>query len=151
MVDSPFSERGCWREDASNQQPATSFQFPTLWVTMGGGGDSQLERRRPNRIGATLLPRDVSKMLTPERITRLRGYLLEEQASLRQELVSLEDSVQEANVGLGNHMAEDATAAFDQATAVSLRRAILLFVQETGRRMIRGMLSCWRGCCVLVN
>ena len=69
-------------------------------------------------------------MLTPERIVRLRGYLLEEQASLRQELVSLEDSVQEANVGLGNHMAEDATAAFDQATAVSLRRGHELALKE---------------------
>ncbi len=61
-------------------------------------------------------------MLSPERIERLRGYLLEEQASLKQELVGLADASQEANVGLGNHMAEDATAAFDQATTVSLRR-----------------------------
>ena len=76
-------------------------------------------------------------MLTPERIARLRGYLLEEQASLRQELVSLEDSVQEANVGLGNHMAEDATAAFDQATAVSLRRGHELALKEVERALHR--------------
>jgi len=69
-------------------------------------------------------------MLTPERIARLRGYLLEEQASLLQQLTSLENSVQEANVGLGNHMAEDATAAFDQATAVSLRRGHALALRE---------------------
>ena len=55
-------------------------------------------------------------MLTPERIERLRGYLLEEQANLQQQLASLAGAAQEANVGLGNHMAEDATAAFDQAS-----------------------------------
>ena len=62
-------------------------------------------------------------MLTPERIARLRGYLLEEQASLRQELVSLEDSVQEANVGLGNHMAEDATAPSTRRLRLAAPRA----------------------------
>ncbi len=61
-------------------------------------------------------------MLSPERIERLRGYLLEERANLKQQLVGLADASQEANVGLGNHMAEDATAAFDQATTISLRR-----------------------------
>jgi DnaK suppressor protein len=61
-------------------------------------------------------------MLSPERIERLRGYLLEQQATLKQQLVGLADAAQEANVGLGNHMAEDATAAFDQAATLSLRR-----------------------------
>ncbi len=61
-------------------------------------------------------------MLSPERIERLRGYLLEQQASLRQQLVGLANAAQEANVGLGNHMAEDATAAFEQAATISLRR-----------------------------
>lgn len=61
-------------------------------------------------------------MLSPERIERLRGYLLEKRADLKQQLIGLEDAAQEASVGLGNHMAEDATAAFDQATTISLRR-----------------------------
>jgi DnaK suppressor protein len=61
-------------------------------------------------------------MLSPERLERLRGYLLEQRAVLQQQLAGLADTAQEANVGLGNHMAEDATAAFDQATVVSLRR-----------------------------
>lgn len=61
-------------------------------------------------------------MLSAERIERLRGYLLEQQATLKQQLVGLSDAAQESSVGLGNHMAEDATAAFDQATTVSLRR-----------------------------
>ena len=60
-------------------------------------------------------------MLSPERIERLRGYLLEQQATLKQQLVSMADAIQEANVGLGNHMAEDATAAFDQATTLTFR------------------------------
>lgn len=61
-------------------------------------------------------------MLTPERIERLRGYLLEQQGQLQQQLDRLISAAQEANVGLGNHMADDATAAFDQASIVSLRR-----------------------------
>ena len=52
-------------------------------------------------------------MLSPERIERLRGYLLEQQANLQQQLVGLTDAAQQAVVGLGNHMAEDATAAFE--------------------------------------
>lgn len=75
-------------------------------------------------------------MLSPERIERLRGYLLEQQASLQQQLVGLSDAVHEANVGLGNHMAEDATAAFDQATTVSLRRG-----HELALRQVEGALQ----------
>lgn len=61
-------------------------------------------------------------MLSPERIERLRGYLLELQTNLQEQLASLSDAAQESNLGLGNHMADDGTAAFDQATTVSLRR-----------------------------
>lgn len=76
-------------------------------------------------------------MLTPERITRLRNYLLEEQANLQQQLTSLDSAAQEANVGLGNHMAEDATAAFDQATTVSLRRGQEIALKEVERALHR--------------
>ncbi len=69
-------------------------------------------------------------MLTPERIERLRGYLLEEQANLRQQLASLAGAAQEANIGLGNHMAEDASAAFDQAANVSLHRGHELTLEQ---------------------
>ncbi len=61
-------------------------------------------------------------MLSPQRLERLRKMLLEEKANLEEELANLTATSQESNVGLGNHMADDATAAFDQATAVSLRR-----------------------------
>lgn len=80
-------------------------------------------------------------MLSPERIERLRGYLLEEQASLRQQLIGLSDAAQEANLGLGNHMADDATAAFDQATTVSLHRGhqrSLNLVEDALQRIAAG-------------
>jgi len=93
-------------------------------------------------------------MLTPERIARLRGYLLEEQESLHRELTSLENSVQEANIGLGNHMAEDATAAFDQATAVSLHRGQELALKEVEsalRRMAEGTYGLCERCGVAID
>lgn len=77
-------------------------------------------------------------MLTPERIERLRGYLLEERTNLLHQLTHRENAVQEANVGLGNHMADDATAAFDQATTVSLRHGeqlALVQVEDAIRRI----------------
>jgi len=76
-------------------------------------------------------------MLTPARIERLRGYLLEEQANLKQQLAGLLDAAQEANIGLGNHMAEDATAAFDQATTVSLHRGQELMLAEVQKALHR--------------
>jgi DnaK suppressor protein len=101
---------------------------------MGCGGSAQPHRRQPDRSNAAPEER---KMLTPERIVRLRNYLLEEQASLQQQLTSLDNAAQEANVGLGNHMAEDATAAFDQATTVSLRRGHELALKEVERALHR--------------
>lgn len=80
-------------------------------------------------------------MLSPERIERLRGYLLEQQTNLQQQIRGLADAAQHTNVGLGNHMAEDATAAFDQATVVSLRRSherALAEVEDALQRMTKG-------------
>ena len=80
-------------------------------------------------------------MLSPDRLERLRGYLLEEQENLHHQIVSLEESSQESNVGSGNHMAEDATAAFDQAAAVSLLRGhqtVLAQVERALARMANG-------------
>jgi DnaK suppressor protein len=80
-------------------------------------------------------------MLSPTRIERLRGLLLDEQQKLRRELANATATSDEGNVGLGNHMAEDATAAFDQAAAVSLRRGkqrTLEQVDEALERMETG-------------
>lgn len=60
-------------------------------------------------------------MLSPQRIERLRGYLIEHQASLRQQIAGLASAAQESHGGPSNHMAEDATATFDQETTVSLQ------------------------------
>jgi len=80
-------------------------------------------------------------MLTPQRLDRLRGYLLEQQAALQHQISTLTDASQESNVGLGNHMAEDATAAFDQAASVSLLRGhvrALQLVEAALHRMEHG-------------
>jgi DnaK suppressor protein len=80
-------------------------------------------------------------MLTPQRLDRLRGYLLEQQTTLQHQIHTLTDASQESNVGLGNHMAEDATAAFDQAASVSLLRGharMLQLVEDALHRMAHG-------------
>lgn len=80
-------------------------------------------------------------MLSPERLERLRGYLAEQQATLREQVATYSVAASEANVGLGNHMADDATAAFDQAATVSLHRGHERALDEVGqalRRMANG-------------
>ncbi|PKO23396.1 MAG: conjugal transfer protein TraR [Chloroflexi bacterium HGW-Chloroflexi-1] len=76
-------------------------------------------------------------MLPAYRTERLRGYLLEEQAQLRQQLANLTIVSHDANPGLGNHMADDATAAFDQATSVSLRRGQQLVLEDIDQALQR--------------
>ena len=76
-------------------------------------------------------------MLSPQRIERLRSSLMAEQASLQQQIVGLDDTSREGNVGLSNHMAEDATAAFDQAAAVSLRRSYGATLEQVGQAIHR--------------
>ena len=49
--------------------------------------------------------------------------LLRERARLREEIENLATGSIDSGVGVGNHMADDATAAFDQAAAVSLLRS----------------------------
>ena len=66
---------------------------------------------------------------------------MDEQQKLRREIANTSASSDEIHVGLGNHMAEDATAAFDQAAAVSLRRGTertLEQVDEALERMDSG-------------
>jgi DnaK suppressor protein len=93
-------------------------------------------------------------MLSPDRLERLRGYLLEEEANLRHQIVSLEESSQGADVGSGNHMAEDATAAFDQAAAVSLLRGhqtVLAQVERALARMTDGTYGLCERCCEQID
>lgn len=76
-------------------------------------------------------------MLSAERIERLRGYLVEAQANLRQQIVNLTMASHEVNVSASNHMAEDASAAFDQATLVSLRRGHQRALEEVEQALQR--------------
>jgi DnaK suppressor protein len=85
-------------------------------------------------------------MLSTDRIERLRGYLLEEQANLRHQILSLGTSSQEASVGVGNHPAEDATAAFDQAAAVSLLRGHQVTLTEVERALVRMTTGIYGSC-----
>ncbi len=54
---------------------------------------------------------------------RARRELLEEQTKLQEQLKRLE-SVEYESVGYGNHMADDATDAFEQAVGVTLQRSV---------------------------
>lgn len=76
-------------------------------------------------------------MLPPEKIKRLRESLLEERMTLQQQIESLGASSQEADIGSGNHMAEDATAAFDQAAAVSFLRGHRVVLDQVERALAR--------------
>ena len=76
-------------------------------------------------------------MLSTRRLERLHGYLLKERAQLCQQLANLTATSQDANPGLGNHMADDATAAFDQATSVSLRRGQQLVLEDVDQALQR--------------
>lgn len=85
-------------------------------------------------------------MLSPERIQRLRGYLLEEEVNLRQQILSLGITSREADVAASNHMAEDATAAFDQAAAVSLQRGHQVTLGEVERALARMITGTYGEC-----
>ena len=66
---------------------------------------------------------------------------MDEQQKLRREIANTTATSDEVNFGLGNHMAEDATAAFDQTAAMSLRRGTertLEQVDEALERMDMG-------------
>jgi DnaK suppressor protein len=71
------------------------------------------------------------------RVERLRGLLLDEQQKLRREIANATATSDEVNVGLGNHMAEDATAAFDQTAAASLRRGTERTLEEVDEALER--------------
>ena len=65
-------------------------------------------------------------MLSPDRLERLRKELRTEKTQLQDalagEIEDLDLLANRDNLGVGNHLAEDATMAFDQETSLSLRR-----------------------------
>jgi DnaK suppressor protein len=76
-------------------------------------------------------------MLSPTRIERLRGLLLDEQQKLLREIANSTATSDEVNVGLGNHMAEEATAAFAQTAAVSLQLGKKRTLQQVDKALER--------------
>jgi DnaK suppressor protein len=63
-------------------------------------------------------------MLTPEQLASLRQALLDEQAQLQEDREGLttDELSTDEEIGVGNHMADDATEVFNQEVNVSLRR-----------------------------
>jgi RNA polymerase-binding transcription factor DksA len=60
---------------------------------------------------------------------KAKEQLLEEQTKLVEQVKQLEDSKYES-IGYSNHMADDATEAFDQAVDVALKRKIEGSIEE---------------------
>ncbi|MEA3339873.1 MAG: TraR/DksA C4-type zinc finger protein [Chloroflexota bacterium] len=65
---------------------------------------------------------------------RAKQELLEERAKLGEQLEQL-DTVEYESIGYSNHMADDATDAFDQAVDVALKRKIETSLKETERAL----------------
>ncbi len=82
-------------------------------------------------------------MLSPERMEHLRQELLREQARLRRDIegMNTDELSTDAEIGVGNHMADDATEVFNQEAQLSLRhndQHILSEINDALRRMDRG-------------
>jgi len=67
---------------------------------------------------------------------RVRRELLEEQAKLREQLERLESAEYES-VGYSNHIADDATDAFEQAVGVALQRKVEASLEEVERALAK--------------
>ena len=67
---------------------------------------------------------------------RANRELLEEQTKLKEQLQQLEVTRYES-VGYSNHMADDATDAFDQAVDVALKRKVEASLEEIERAMAK--------------
>jgi len=67
---------------------------------------------------------------------RARRELLEEQAKLMEQLARLEAAEYES-IGYSNHMADDATEAFEQAVGVALQRKIEATLEEVERALAK--------------
>ena len=67
---------------------------------------------------------------------RAKRELLEEQTKLEEQLRQLEAAKYES-VGYSNHMADDATDAFDQAVDVALKRTVEASLEEIERALAK--------------
>jgi RNA polymerase-binding transcription factor DksA len=67
---------------------------------------------------------------------RAKGQLQEEQTEFKEQLARLDVNEYEA-IGHGNHMADDATGAFDQAVDVALKRKVETSLEEVDRALAK--------------
>jgi RNA polymerase-binding transcription factor DksA len=67
---------------------------------------------------------------------RAKRELLEERVQLREQLEHLEAAEYES-IGYSNHMADDATDAFEQAVGVALRRKVEATLEEVERALTK--------------
>lgn len=67
---------------------------------------------------------------------RVRRELLEEQTKLQEQLERIKSAEYES-VGYGNHMADDATEAFEQAVDVALQRKVEATLEEVRRALAK--------------
>jgi len=67
---------------------------------------------------------------------RARRELLEEQVKLQEQLLRL-DAAEYKSIGYSNHMADDATEAFDQAVGVALKRKVDTSLEEVERALAK--------------
>lgn len=67
---------------------------------------------------------------------RAKGTLLEERAKLREQLQRL-GSAEYESIGYSNHMADDATEAFEQTVGVALQRKIEATLEEVERALAK--------------
>jgi DnaK suppressor protein len=67
---------------------------------------------------------------------RARRELLEEQTKLREQLERLESAEYES-IGYSNHIADDATDAFEQAVGVALQRKLEATLEEVERALAK--------------
>jgi len=72
----------------------------------------------------------------PFTFERAKNALLEEQAKLRAQLESFE-TADRTDIGSGNHMADDATEAFDQTVDVAVKRTVESALVEVDRALAK--------------
>ena len=67
---------------------------------------------------------------------RAKRELLEERTQLREQLERLE-AVEYESIGYSNHIADDATDAFEQAVGVALQRKVETTLEEVERALVK--------------
>jgi DnaK suppressor protein len=69
---------------------------------------------------------------------KVKQQLLDERAKLKEQLERLEvEAAEHESIGYGNHMADDATEAFEQAVGVALQRKVEATSEEVERALAK--------------